>query len=330
MYLTVILVTYHSAAHLPACAAALGPALGERRAHIVVVDNASTDGSAAGARRLWPAATVVENERNVGFAAAVNQGLAQAAGRAVLLLNPDTVPEPGAIAALLAHLDRHPVTGIVAPRLLDAGGRPVLSCYPFPTPARIIWRHLQVDRLFPHRVLGRYRRIALDPRAAAPIVVDWAQGACLLLRRTMLDQIGGLDERFVFFAEEVDLCRRAAAAGWRTDYLPTARVRHHEGSSAVQVVPLKLASHYYSSVLYFEKHHPGATARLVRALLLLDLILRVLYRSWGVLRRRPPDAAVRLRAYLTIIRALTTAAPAQLERRWRAQAAAARPVHSGQ
>lgn len=326
MDLTVLLVTYYSAAHLPACAAALEPALGGIRAGIVVVDNASADGSAALARRLWPAATVIENERNLGFAAGVNQGLAAAGGRAVLLLNPDALPEPGAAARLLAHLDAHPVTGVVAPRLLDADGRPVLSCYPFPTPARIVWRHLQVSRLFPNRVLGRYRRVTLDPEAAAPVVVDWAQGACLLLRRQMLEEIGGFDERFVLFAEEVDLCRRATTAGWRVDYLPTVPVRHREGSSAAQVVPLKLASHYYSSLLYFEKHHPGRTASVVRCLLVLDLTLRVVYRAWGVLRRRPRDAALRLRTYLAILGALLGDPPARLVARWRAQAAAARPV----
>jgi hypothetical protein len=321
--LTVIIVTYNSAGQLPACAAALDAALVGLAARVVVVDSASTDGSAVLARRLWPAAAVLERPINAGFAAAVNAGLAAAAGRAVLLLNPDAVPAPGALAALLAYLDATPVAGIVAPRLVDAAGRPVLSCYPFLSLGTIAWRHLQLGRLLPNRLLGRYRRATLDPAAQAPVPVEWAQGACLLLRRAMLDQIGPLDERFVLYCEEVDLCRRAALAGWRTDYLPTAVVRHHEGSSAGRVVPLKLASHYYSKALYFDKHHPGPAAAAARALLLLDLALRSGYRLAGALIGRPPDAARRLRAYLTIARALATEPPARLQRRWRAQAAAA-------
>jgi GT2 family glycosyltransferase len=329
MDLTVLLVTYYSADHLAACAAALEPALAGLRAHIVVADNASTDGSADLAARLWPAATVIRNERNVGFGAAVNQALTAARGRAVLLLNPDAQPEPGAIMALLAHLDCHPTVGIVAPRLLDPTGQPVLSCYPFLTPAGVAWAHLRLGRWLPDRLHGRYARVALDPQAAAPVVVDWAQGACLLLRRAMLDAIGGFDERFVFFAEEVDLCRRAALAGWRTDYLPAARVRHRESSSAARVAGFKLASHYYSKLLYFAKHHPGAATTQVRLILLLDLTLRVVYRAWGALCRQPPDAPQRLRAYLAIMRALLTDSPDHLARCWRAQAAAAKPEERG-
>jgi GT2 family glycosyltransferase len=141
----------------------------------------------------------------------------------------------------------------------------------------------------------------------------------------MLDAIGPLDERFVLYCEEVDLCRRAALAGWRVDYLPTARVGHREGSSAGQVVPLKLASHYYSKALYFDKHHPGATAWAARALLLLDLTLRSFYRAGGALIGRPPDAGRRLTVYLTVARALLIDTPPRLRRRWGDQAATARP-----
>ena len=326
MDLTVILVTYNSARQLPACARALGPALGGLAARVVVVDNASTDASASRAGALWPDATVIRNATNRGFAAAVNQGLAAAEGRAALLLNPDALPAPGAIATLLDHLDRHAGTGIVAPRLLDAAGRPVLSAYPFLSLGTVAWRHFQLSRLLPGRLGGRYRAATLGP-GVAPVTVEWAQGACLLLRRSMLEAIGSLDERFVLYCDEVDLCRRAALAGWRVDFLPGVTVAHQEGGSAGQVVPLKLASHYYSKVLYFHKHHAPPVALALRALLLLDLALRSLHRATGALVGHPPDAALRLRTYLTTARALLTDSPERLVRRWQAQAVgASRPI----
>jgi GT2 family glycosyltransferase len=323
--LTVIIVTYNSEEQLPACAAALDRALAGLAARVVVVDSASADESAAVARTLWPAARVIERPVNTGFAAGVNAGLVVAEGRAALLLNPDAAPEPGAIRALLAHLDAQTTAGIVAPRLLDAAGRPILSCYPFLSLGTIAWRHWQVGRLLPDRLLGRYRRAALDPMARDAVSVGWAQGACLLLRRAMLDQIGLLDERFVLYCEEVDLCRRAALAGWRVDYLPAARVGHREGSSSGRVVPLKLASHYFSKALYFDKHHPGPTATAARAMLLVDLALRSVFRAAGAALGRPPDAARRLRTYVAVAGALLTDSPARLQRRWQAQAAAATP-----
>ena len=323
--LSVVIVTYNSGGQLPACAAALDLALAGLAARVVVVDSASADDSAAVARVLWPAARVIERPVNAGFAAGVNAGLAVAEGRAVLLLNPDAAPEPGAIRALLGHLDAQPAAGIVAPRLLDAAGQPVLSCYPFLSLGTIAWRHWQLGRLLPDRLLGCYRRATLDPAAHDAIPVEWAQGACLLLRRAMLDQIGPLDERFVLYCEEVDLCRRAALAGWRVDYLPAARVGHREGSSSGRVVPLKLASHYVSKALYFDKHHRGPTATVARAMLLADLALRSVYRAVGALVGRPPDAAQRLRTYLSVAFALLTLPPADLQRRWQAQALVATP-----
>lgn len=317
--LSVVIVTYHSAGHLRALASTLEPALRGLTATIIVVDNAANaTGDAALAHELWPTARLITNAVNRGFGAAVNQALALAQGRAVLIINPDTLLPIGLVSQLLDHLDRHPAVGIAAPRLADAAGQPVLSAYPFLTPATVAWRHFQVNRLWPGQVGGRYRSATLAPPTATAINVDWVQGACLLLRRSMLDEIGGFDERFFLYAEEVDLMRRAHLANWQTHLLTWLVVRHREGSSSEQVVPLKLASHYFSTQLYFEKHHPGRQAGLVRLILLFDLALRCLYRLIGVARGRPPDALIRLRTYLLIARTLATGDATAIERRWRA------------
>lgn len=328
--LLVVIVTFRSAATLPACLASLAAEAGRLAAggtagvavELVLVENGGDAALPALAARLWPGAEVIVNAHNRGFAAAVNQGLARLAttsARAVLLLNPDAVLLPGALGALLGALERSPRAGIVAPRLLDPRGRPVLSCYPFLSLATVAWRHFQVYRLLPNVVLGRYRAAALAPDARVPLVVEWAQGACLLVRRAVVEQVGGLDERFFFYGEEVDYCRRAARAGWQVLYVPTARVRHAEGSSSGKVVPFKLASHYYCKVAYFAKHRGPAQTALLRGLLLADLGLRMLYRGAGALVGRPPDARRRLAAYRAIAGRLLGASAGTIVAAWRAE-----------
>lgn len=317
--LSVVIVTYRSAATLPAALAALvrSAPLGTE---LIVVENGGDAGVEAIVRAVWPAATVIVNETNVGFAVGVNVGLGLASGEAILLLNPDAEVEPDAISTLLAALKQLPDAGTVAPRLLDERGRPVLSCYPFLSPLTVAWRHLQLIRVFPNSVLGRYRRVTLATGRTRPVRVDWAQGACLLLRGEMISQVGALDPEFFLYAEEVDLAKRAAQAGWHTYLIPTARVRHAEGTSSGQVVPLKLASHYLSKMVYFEKHGGPATMAAVRAILLLDLALRILYRAIGVARGTPPDARQRLKAYLRIARLLATTPARDLPAAWLALA----------
>jgi N-acetylglucosaminyl-diphospho-decaprenol L-rhamnosyltransferase len=317
--LSVVIVTFRSAATLPGALVAL-----KREAppgtELLLVENGGDSTVEGAVRAIWPDATVILNQQNRGFAAGVNQGLRQANSRRLLLLNPDAEVQPGAMAALREALDRLPDAGIVAPRLEDADGRPVLSCYPFLTPFAVAWRHFQLARFLPDLLYGRYRRLTLAPAGPAPVRVDWAQGACWLVRREMLDRIGLLDEQFFLYAEEVDLARRATRAGWRTYLVPTARVRHAEGSSSSQVVPLKLASHYISKVVYFGKHHGAAQQLVVRAILLLDLGLRMAYRAFGVVRGRPPDARQRLGAYARTAWLLATQPTPGLIRAWHALA----------
>ena len=315
--LSTVVVTFRSSTTLPAALASLRRAA-PADAELIMIENGGDPHVTATVQAIWPGATVVVNDRNIGFAAGVNQGVARAHGAAILLLNPDAEVEPGSVAALLAAFDALPDAGIVAPRLLDPHGQPVLSCYPFLSLGTIAWRHFQLIRLFPNVVLGRYRRATLDPSQHAPVAVEWAQGACLLIRSALFNRLGGFDPDYFLYAEEVDLARRAALSGWRTYLVPTARARHAEGTSTVQVVPLKLASHYFSKVVYFAKHRGPTQTLLVRALLLIDLLLRIGYRVVGLARGHPPDARQRLAAYVDIAAALLTLPAGRLVEYWRA------------
>jgi N-acetylglucosaminyl-diphospho-decaprenol L-rhamnosyltransferase len=319
MRLSVVVVTYRSAATLGHALDALA-ANAPRDTELVVIDNAAEPSIKACVEARWPGATVVTNDRNRGFGAAVNQALRLTRSELVLLLNPDAEMEPGCLEQLIAAIHARPDAGIVAARLLDVAGRPVLSCYPFLSLTTVAWRHFQLHRALPNVALGGYRRATLRERGTEPVPVDWSQGACILVRRELFDRIGGFDERFFLYCEEVDLCLRAARAGWRTYFVPTARARHAEGSSSGQVVPLKLASHYYSKVLYFDKHRGGAQTIALRGLLLVDLVLRMALRTYGVLSGRPPDARQRLATYADIAFNLAASSPSRISKQWRSAA----------
>lgn len=218
---------------------------------VFVVDNASADGSAAMVAERFPWVRSFANHENVGFARANNQALAQATGAGILLLNPDAVLHPGALAALLDFLITHPRAGAIGARLLNADGTLQLSCHPMLTPGREFWRLIFLDRLLPR---ATYPMRQWD--TAAPRQVEAIKGACLLLRRQALDEVGWLDESYFMYTEEVDLCYRLSRAGWELWYEPTAVVTHFGGASANQVTE-EMVIHLYRSKIHFYRKFGG-------------------------------------------------------------------------
>jgi GT2 family glycosyltransferase len=200
---------------------------------VVVVDNDSHDGSADAVAARHPRAQVVRNPTNVGFARAVNQGLR--AGRApwVLLLNPDSLVPDDAIASLLARLRALPDHAAVAPRLLHGDGRPQHSVYPYPTLWMSLLLALSLQRLLPRRVRARML-LEGDWDSDTERDVPWAIGACLLLRRSVIDEVGPLDERFFVYAEDLEWCHRAARAGHPIRFIPDVSVTHLGNRSGEQ------------------------------------------------------------------------------------------------
>lgn len=226
--LSVVIVTWNSAAYIGPCLDALR-ADTDASLECFVVDNASSDDTAAIVRREYPWATLIETGRNRGFAAANNLALRQARGRYLLLLNPDTELRPGALAALRAALERHPRAAAVGPRLVNGDGSLQFSTYRLPTPATIGWEYFLRDARRPDDArAGRYA--AADYARERP--AEGLLGACILLRQEAVDEVGLLDERFVMYCEEVDWCLRLRRAGWDVWYTPAATVVHHGGRSA--------------------------------------------------------------------------------------------------
>jgi len=237
---------------------------------IIVVDNASSDGTRAMLETVFPKPTfsniqLIVNAENRGFTRGNNQALAVATGRYLFFLNPDTELLPGATRALLEFMDapENARVGIVGPQLLYSDGSLQSSRRRFPTFSTAFLEHHQMQKWFPlNYVLEKiYMRDTPDDKTQD---VDWIVGAAMFARRAVYEQIGGLDERFFMYSEELDWCQRAKAAGWRVVYFPCARVMHHEGKSAEQVLALRDIYFHSSKVRYYKKYFGEWQGELLR------------------------------------------------------------------
>jgi GT2 family glycosyltransferase len=200
---------------------------------VVVVDNASTDGSAEMAH--------IANKTNRGFAAACNQGIAATTEPFVLLLNPDTVNPP--LQQLLDCMETNPEAGACGPRILNPDGSPQISCRRFPTWWRMALAELGLRNFYYVRHPGRE--------------VEQLMGSCLLLRRAALEEVGLLDERFFLYFEEVDLCWRLKNAGWKILFVDDATITHTGGASSRPVRAEALRHRYESLFTFYRKHYPA-------------------------------------------------------------------------
>ena len=233
---------------------------------LLVHDNASTDGSAAAIRERFPTADVVAGERNVGFAAGMNRLIERSSAPWFLALNSDAWPEPGAIETLVATGGEHPSAAAVAPRLLRPDGSLEHSTLPFPSLAvAAITAIGGYQRLLPKRS----RRLALvgawnhdEARE-----VDWAVGAALLIRRSALDAVGGFDESFFMYAEDLEWCWRARTRGWTIRFEPSAVVRHLGNVSGAKVYGRdRTKAHVENSYRFYRREHGRAATIAYRAM----------------------------------------------------------------
>ncbi|HZO62546.1 MAG TPA: glycosyltransferase family 2 protein [Gaiellaceae bacterium] len=200
-------------------------------------------------------ARVVENARPLSYAANLNRGIAETTGDLVLVNNPDAVPQPGAVAALAAFAEATPRCGVAGPRLEDPDGSWQPSRRLFPTVGGTLVRRTPLRLLFPP--LERQRaHYGLDERPEQPVPADWMLGGSLLLRRSMLDELGGYDAGFRMYGEEIDLCYRAARAGWERWYVPQAVVRHRWDAATDRAFWTRRTIWHWRSVLRFVRKHP--------------------------------------------------------------------------
>ena len=240
---------------------------------VIVIDNASTDGSPQAIKNQFPQAKLIENATNTGFTTANNQGIAQAAGEYILLLNSDTIVKPNAIQTLADYLDQHPRVGIAAPQLLNPNGSIQPNGGFLPRLSNIAAWMLFIDDL--SWVKSWFWSYQLRDVAyfKATRSLGWVQGAAMILRRSLLDQIGPLDEHIFMYGEDVEICYRAKAAHWQVMLIPQAQVVHQSFGSGS---PGKAILGEYQGLKYiFQKHKPAWELPLLRLLLKLGALLRL-------------------------------------------------------
>jgi N-acetylglucosaminyl-diphospho-decaprenol L-rhamnosyltransferase len=230
--ISAIVVSHGHRAELAESLPALAPQVDE----IVVIANVG--GSLPEDTR---GAQVIENSRPLGYAANLNRGIAETSGELVLVNNPDSVPQPGAVGALAAFIESQPRCGVAGPRLENPDGSWQPSRRRFPTVAGTLVRRTHYN---------------LDERPVEPVEADWMLGGSLLLRRAMLDELGGYDDGFRMYGEEIDLCYRAAEAGWERWYVPEAVVRHRWDAVTDRSFWTRRTLWHWRSVLRFVRKHP--------------------------------------------------------------------------
>lgn len=215
---------------------------------LYVVDNASTDGSATMIRKQFSQVELIENRENVGFARANNQAIQLSRGSYILLLNSDTRVYPGALETMVQFMDEHPQAGGCGPRLLNADGSLQPSCHPMLTPECEFWRLMFLDRLWRRATYVQERWDCETPRR-----VEVIKGACFLLQRAALDEVGLLDGRYFMYTEEMDLCYRLLKAGWQLWWVPQAVVKHYGEASSKQMAEAMYVQLYRSKVQFYRK-----------------------------------------------------------------------------
>ena len=243
-----ILVNWNTREYLLRCLTSLLES-GERDSwEILVIDNGSCDGSASEVKKSFRIIRVIENSENLGFAKATNQGVKASSGRYQLLLNPDTLVKEGSIEVLFTFMDGHPEVGIAGAQLLDADGRKQNSIANFPTLATELLNKSLLRWLFPERFPGKGRTYR------EPIEVDSVIGACMMVRREAIEEVGWLDEDYFLFLEETDWCYRMKEAGWKVYHVPRAEIYHFQGKSAEGRIEKAKIEYYRSRYRFFRKH----------------------------------------------------------------------------
>ncbi len=274
------------------------------RAEVIVSDNGSTDGSLEWIRSDFPRVRILENGANLGFAEANNRAFTIAQGRYILLLNPDTVTHGDAIRAMMGVFEDTPRAGVVGCRLLNADGTRQFSSRSFPSLLTYTAEISGLAHKYPRsRLFGKYNMTYWDGADAR--TVDWVSGAALMLRREVVDQVGGLDPYFFLTYDEVDLCRRVSAAGYEVWYTPAGEITHLDRQSEPQSNPNPEARIKYltvernSRVRYFVKHHGylyAIAVELLHILLSMGFMLKV----FVVGTKRSPVAVMEKRLLLRL------------------------------
>ncbi len=299
--LSIIIVSWNVRDLLQSCLASIEVGKGELTIETIVVDGGSTDGSPEIVQTTFPQVKLIARRDNVGFPKGNNIGLAEANGRYLLLLNPDTEVVEGAFSTMVAYLEANPDVGVVGAQLLNSDGTVQSSRRRFPTIATAFFESTWLQPFAPKNVLRHYyaEDIADDETAD----VDWVKGACLMTRQRVLEQVGPLDADYFMYSEELDWCKRIKLAGWRVVYLPEAKIIHHEGKSSEQAVTARHINFQRAKLRYFRKYHGVMITVVLRIFLLKNYVWQLGLEAFkGLLGHKKELRRQRIHAYWQVIR----------------------------
>jgi len=288
--LSICIVNWNAGQFLLDCLASIKRDVSELKYEVIIADNASTDDSIMQIRAIYPWAKLIMNEQNSGFAKGCNIAIAYSSGRYILLLNPDTLIYSGALKKMVNFMDTNQQVGACGPCLIHPDSDKVdISARNFPKFLPLLWNLSYLDRLLPHSsVFGAYLMNYREKKEQCE--VDWVSGACLMVRREAVEQIGGLDENFFMYCEDTDLCYVLKQAGWKIFYLPKVRVAHYKGKCSklkMDNLPESQLSpwatrQYTRSILYFyNKHYDYIQSLFLRIVIVITGILKALIWLFG-------------------------------------------------
>jgi len=261
--LSIIIVNWNTRDLLAECLQSLISTIHESPYEIWVVDNASTDDSLPMLSKSFPSVNIIANTENVGFARANNQAMEKSTGEFMLLFNSDAVALPGSIQAMLQLAKNNPQIGIVGALLKNTNGSFQASHTPFPT----LWQEFLILTGIGRRLFGYYYPSRGPEIEIGPQSVDYIEGACMLVRRQAYQIIGGIDERYFMYAEEVDWCQSMQESDWEVWYQPKAEIIHHGGGSSLGRRTRREGDLYQSRVLFFSKHYGKNRTRALKAMI---------------------------------------------------------------
>ena len=272
--LDIVIVNYESSQFLEQCLRSAYNSSDGIPLNVFVQDNASKN-SVDNVSVKFPQITLTKNDYNMGFAKAINRALVKTSAPYILLLNPDTIIQDGFFEKILRYIEVNKDAGIIGPKILNLDGSVQGSARNFPTPLTALFgRASLLTRLFPNNRITRANILTDRSDGITPMEVDWVSGACLLLRRSALEEVGYFDERFFIYWEDADLCRRMWQKGWKVVYFPQAAVYHYVGGSS-RVKPIRSMLEFHKSVYWIFNKYNTPYLRFLNPLVLSALALRL-------------------------------------------------------
>lgn len=272
MDLSIIIVNYNVREYLLRCLESIFKTINGITFEVIVIDNASSDGSIETVKEKYDRVKIVANPDNIGFAKANNQGLKIAKGKYILMLNPDTEVLEDSIIKMARFLDKNRKTGMCGAALLNPDFSIQNIGYNFPT----------LSILFKAHILG-LDDLVLNPDK--PMEVDWLQGSCMMIRRELLNKIGYFDEKFFIYGEEKDFCFRIKKAGWRIFSLPDCQIIHHSSKSTADCEASSFVEYHKSQLYFFRKHYPGYFINIAKIIIFMGILKKLMLLKFAFLTR---------------------------------------------